>query len=407
MKRMLGLLVLSVLSVLMFPPVHAQQLLLWEDSQQILSANAEKALFKELAQQEVEVVMTMNYSKRCEYLFGEIRKQGGQAVITILDCERRVVGNKTFTNRFFNLDDDQKVIRVSMAIVDIIEERPGPKSAQTNAERDGDATSSEDYEKFVDGEFSVPFNHHTSRYFFSPSSYNLYKGELYYSTLYFMAHDIQYGITDKFSVGMGTTVALLPFYITPKYSFKIDDKNSMSVGTLLGLGTWGVDLFGNLAYGTYTRGDQFTNYTVGLGHLYLEADGDSRNQFVGNLSAMARISDYIYFVTENYYTNMAQKEYAYYYGVPPNEWGWWENAWEFRESYTRSAHYVAGMSGFRFVNKSKNVNAFQFGLTYVFRVVDPIPQKYNSNLWDTQTGRDWRRFIIPTVSFVAKLGKRV
>jgi len=63
--------------------------------------------------------------------------------------------------------------------------------------------------------------------------------------------------------------------------------------------------------------------------------------------------------------------------------------------------------GFRFINKTNNINAFQFGLTYIFRTMDPTPSKYTNGLWYYETPDNWRRFVIPTISFVSKMGKRV
>jgi hypothetical protein len=369
---------------------QAQQLLIWEDPGQVLTAVGEKALVEELSTLNIQVETNLEYRRRCEYLYGSLHRGTNMVTFT--------------TARINSLTEEQKAIRIAMAVSDILDDKKGVAAEEPVAE-----VPAGQYVPFHDGDFSIHFNHHTTRYFFSPTSYNLRKGELYYSTLYFATHDIQYGITDKFSVGMGTTIALLPFYVTPKYSFRLNEKNSFSVGTLLGFGTWGVDLLGNLGYGTWTYGNQFSNFTVGLGHMYLEESGESTNSFVGNLAAMTRISDFIYFVTENYYLKLPHSHSADYYGTPKNQWGWWDGMPQFTEYFNRDAHYIAGMSGFRFVNKHNNIHAFQFGLAYIYRIKEPVPEKYQNDFWnlDRQQNREWKLFIIPAVSFVAKLGKRV
>jgi hypothetical protein len=387
---------------LSFPATtNAQFQILWEDPQDMLSVTAETDLFAQLADDDIEVMLNIEYSKRCNYYYVEITKAMNQASLNVMDCNRKSLGNRTWTSRFFSLESSEQVNRIAVAIAEILENPQSDEGSKNNASTQSDS-------KFSNGLFSVPFNHHTSRYFFSPSSFNLQRGELYYSSLYFGTHDLQYGITDNFSVGMGTTLMLLPFYITPKYAFQLDEKNRFSIGTMVVLGTWGVDLFGNLGYATYTYGSQFNNVTLGLGHLYLQADeSEAMNKFVINASAMARMSDHIYFVTENYFVPIAHERTADYYGVPQNEWGWWDSAPLFNERFTQNANYFAGMLGFRFINKTNNVNAFQFGLTYIFRTVDPIDAKYTNGLWYYESADNWRRFAIPTISFVSKLGKRV
>jgi hypothetical protein len=375
----------------------AQTLMLWDDQQDIISSAGESLLLAKLAENDIEIVMSLDYKKRCDYLYAELTQTLNQATLNIYDCNRNLRGSKSWMSKFFGLSEDEKVTLLTYAIVEIVEKPQLAKSEQPKDER------------FNDGTFTIPFNHHSTRYFFSPSSYNLKRGELYYSTLYFMSHDLQYGITDNFSVGMGTTVALMPFYITPKFSFSTAEKHSFSVGTLMMVGTWGVDFFGNLGYGTYTYGDQFNNVTLGLGYLYMnDSESDAKfNEPVLNIGGMARMSDYIYFVTENYLVNLNSNISADYYGTPKNDWGWWDGPRLFTESFDLRTNYIAGMTGFRFINKNRNVNAFQFGLTYVIKMQDNIPSKYDPMYWDIDQPWQWKRFVIPTISFVSKLGKRV
>jgi hypothetical protein len=396
------LFVFALCVAMSFPAkIYAQFQILWEDPQDILSVSAETQLFTQLAEDEITVVMNIEYSKRCDYYYVEITKSMNQAALNIMDCNRKSLGSRTWTARFFSLESSEQVNRIAVAIAEILENPQSVSSPKTT-------TAPQPESKFNNGLFTVPFNHHTSRYFFSPSSFNLQRGELYYSTLYFGSHDLQYGITDNFSVGMGTTLMLMPFYITPKYAFNLDEKNRFSLGTMIVLGTWGIDLIGNLGYATYTYGSQFNNVTLGLGHLYLESEDNAPlNKFVINAAAMARMSDHIYFVTENYFVPIAHERSADYYGTPQNQWGWWDSAPLFSERFTQNGNYFAGMMGFRFINKNHNVNAFQFGLTYIFRSLESSPAKYTDGKWYYEKADDWRRFVIPTISFVSKLGKRV
>jgi hypothetical protein len=374
--------------------LHSQTKLLWDDQQDLVSSAGETLLFSQLAENDIEVVMTLDYKKRCEYLYAEMTGSSGRATLTIYDCNRKIVGQKSWLSKFFGLSEEERVFMIAYAIAEIVES-PGEVKDQSVRSAKSDV-------RFADSEFMVPFNHHNSRHFFSPTSYNLRRGELYYSTLFFLVHDFQYGITDKLSFGMGTTLFPLPFYITPKYSQPIDAKSTISVGSIMLVGAWGLDFFGNLAYATYTRGNQFDNITFGAGHLYFEAEGFHTNNLVANLSGMKRLSDHFYLVSENYFVPMRENINAYYYSTPDM----WQ--WEFRETSHVSSYLFSGMTGFRFINMEQDISAWQFGLSYVSRFRQPIPAKYSGSNWDVHyNSGDWKRFFFPTISFVRKLGKRV
>ncbi len=362
--------------------VNSQAQLIWEDQGAILSKSAEDALVKKLAENEIEVVVSMDYKKRCEYHYAELTKTVSQVSLKIYDCNRNITGARTWTTKFYSMPEDEQVSRLVFAISEIVfETNPSAKT-----------------DRSPDDFFSVPFNHHATRHFFSPTSFNLKKGELYYSTIFFMMHDFQYGISDNFSLGMGTTSILHPFYITPKFSYKVNEKNSFSVGTMFMLGTWWPDFIGNLGYVTYTYGDEFNNVTLGLGHLYLDMEenvGRTVNEPVLNLSGMFRLSDHVYIVSENYYFGFNENADIYMNNIqlPPIN--------------NIRTNYIAGMFGFRFVSKSKDVRAIQFGLAY-FQRYRQLPSQYNNPNFNVEYGTgDLRRLVLPTLTFYTKLGRRV
>lgn len=385
-----ALLTLTLL-LIMLVSVRSQTMLLWDDQSAIFTNKGSQLLESKLLENDIAIMMTMDFSKRCDYLYGEFNKTMNQAVLSIFDCNRKMLGTQTWMSKFFTLPEDERVALIAFAVVEIIE-----KNMSTLPDHSSGA------DQGFQRAYSIPFNHHLTRYFFTPSSFNLSKGELYYSTLFFASHDLQYGITDNFSIGMGTTLILNPFYVTPKYSFRANEKNSFSVGTMLMIGTWTNDLLGNLGYLTYTRGDQFNNITLGIGHLYMEDDSDViANRVIGNISAMARVSDHLYFVTENYTLSLRSNYTARKYD-PIN----WETIYS--EKFSLNTTYLAGMAGFRFVNKTLNVSAFQFGLGYIIRFRQPLPEKFTApDIMIDGNTKTWKRFILPTIGFVHKLGKRV
>lgn len=122
------------------------------------------------------------------------------------------------------------------------------------------------------GQFASP---HYSRYVFGPSAIPQRKKELYWNNLWLEANTFQYGFTDNFSAGMGfglfSTLAGYPLLMPNfKYGISLDEKNHVAVGTI-GLIT--TDLFqyntgGALPFAVYTRGDEESQFSLGMGWLY-------------------------------------------------------------------------------------------------------------------------------------------
>jgi len=119
------------------------------------------------------------------------------------------------------------------------------------------------------GEYWFP-NLHASRYFFSPSAFGLKKGEGYYGHSYWTLWQTQFGITDDFSIGGGTTPMGFPTTLNAKYSFNIKDDINAAMGWF-----WVGDLFGwtednetilNMPYAVVTKGSTENNITLGMGY---------------------------------------------------------------------------------------------------------------------------------------------
>jgi len=118
-----------------------------------------------------------------------------------------------------------------------------------------------------DGEYWFP-NLHDSRYFFSPSAFGLEKGEGYFGHSYWILWQAQYGITDEFSIGAGTTLFGFPGTVNAKYSFNIKKDLNAAIGWF-----WVGDLFGysdgnvssliNMPYAVVTKGSKENNITLG------------------------------------------------------------------------------------------------------------------------------------------------
>ncbi len=150
-------------------------------------------------------------------------------------------------------------------------------------------------------------NSQEGRYFFSPSSYGLRKGEGYYQNAWIFFNQISYGLSDNFSIGAGMVPLFLfngtatPFWVTPKVSIPITE-NEFAVGGGALLGT----VIGNggsygIVYGTSTFGSRDKNMTIGVGYGYV--DDEFADTPAINLSAMIRTGKRGYFITENYFVS--------------------------------------------------------------------------------------------------------
>ncbi len=147
-------------------------------------------------------------------------------------------------------------------------------------------------------------NPQATRYFWAPNGYGLKKGEGYYQNVWVMFNQVSVGVTDNFSVGLGTVPLFLfsgptPVWITPKVSIPIKkDKINVGAGALVGAVVGEESSSFGLAYGVLTLGSRNKNINIGLGYGFI--DGEWANSPTITLSALIRTGKRGYFVTENY-----------------------------------------------------------------------------------------------------------
>ncbi len=150
-----------------------------------------------------------------------------------------------------------------------------------------------------------PVNAQASRYFFAPNAHGLRRGEAYYQNVWIFFNQVSVGLTDNFTLGLGTVPLFLfggaptPVWITPKFSVPIrEDELSLGGGVLLGtiIGE-DVGAFG-MAYGVITVGDRNTNLNLGVGYGFIGGEwGDLPLLHIGG---MIRLSTKGYLLSENY-----------------------------------------------------------------------------------------------------------
>lgn len=370
--------------------LYSQKFVTINDRSAVISEAVESNISARLRADSLELTSLIDNRKRCDYWFTVLSKEGNELQLSMTDCNDRLAGTKNLGSVIFSASDQEKALLIYYAIAEIIKNPFRQAAGQTEKS----PVNSEPLPPADPGQ-------HKSRYFFAPSAYNLEKGELYYNTLYFFLHDVQYGITDRFSMGMGTTIVGFPFYLTPKITFPIDGKSALALGDMLMIGTYGSRFTGNLIYLTYSRGNNFSHFTFGGGYLvFTGRDIDNRlNSPVINFSALGRISDHIYFITENYISYSKPQQTAYYYD--------YNTGYSTQESYSQSSFFMYNLIGFRFINKVKDVKCWQVGLSFITSAFGKIPDYYtNSNFWQIDNPPSRSLLPIPVIGYARKFGTR-
>jgi hypothetical protein len=375
--------------------VSAQKVLVIIDKAGFMNPEIEKLTGERLAGESVTLATMIDTRDRCSYIYANLFMSGTDLQLKLNDCNDLSPGTKNLGSKILSANDSEKALLLYFALSDLMkktftavsEKAVGDQSvAQPQAEISAPAT--------------VNPGHHRSRYFFAPSSYNLKKGEIYYNTVYFLVHDVQFGLSDQFSMGMGTTIIGFPFYLTPKVTIPVNAKSSFAIGDMLMVGTYGANFTGNLLYSTFTTGGDYNNITFGASYLHVGGGdiSDPSNAMVLNVSALARISDHIYFITENYASDFKVRRTAEAYDY---------NSGTYQSSdYRQNVFFIYGLAGFRFINRSKDIKSWQFGMSYAFTSRGQIPSMYRYSNWYVEYREGSKIIVIPVIGFTKKFSTR-
>ena len=175
------------------------------------------------------------------------------------------------------------------------------------------------------GELWLP-NPHSTRLLFSPTAFPLEKGTGYFSDIYLFFMSVQYGITDRFSLGAG--ISVFPgidfgdnlIYLTPKFTVYNAPRLKLSLGGFLGaagLASNELDGVGNslgILYGVASTGTRESNLTLGLGWGYFGSE--VADQPIVMLGGQGRVTKRLSLVTENWIVSTNHNvEGAISYGV--------------------------------------------------------------------------------------------
>jgi hypothetical protein len=154
---------------------------------------------------------------------------------------------------------------------------------------------------FIKGKPVFP-NPHPSRYFYTPSAIPMDKGEIYIQSVYGVAYQVQFGVTENFSIGATTTIVATPVALTAKYSIKIDEKNTLAFGGLAGIVGWGTETNLGIGFGAFTHGTKESNLTIAGGYAWINTkNSGGGNSPVMSLSGNQRLSKNLSLMGELWY----------------------------------------------------------------------------------------------------------
>jgi len=149
-----------------------------------------------------------------------------------------------------------------------------------------------------------PEDPNPTRLFFAPTGRSLPKGEAYFGVYEVLLPFVQYGITDRISIGGGTPFVFgtgggQPFWVTPKVQVLKTRSTEAAVGVLhfINMG----DFNAGIAYAVVTQGTTDAAATIGAGYAYASEDESRAGAPVVMLGAEKRLSKRVKFVTENYW----------------------------------------------------------------------------------------------------------
>lgn len=146
-------------------------------------------------------------------------------------------------------------------------------------------------------------NHHSTRYFFSPSAIPLKKKKGYYRNSMLTLNGVNYGVTNNISIGAGfefisAIIGEPMWYITPKVGFKVSKNVHIGGGVTLA-GIVNNTKIATIGYAVGTYGNSESNISLGIGY------GFSSNILSDYPSIMIggtrRINKSLAFLSENYF----------------------------------------------------------------------------------------------------------
>ncbi len=158
-------------------------------------------------------------------------------------------------------------------------------------------------------------NPHATRLLFAPTAIPLQGGEGYYQNIYIVANMFNYGILDNLSIGGGfdfiTMFANTDEGWHPMLNFNIKSGFQVAENFHAGAGGMYVTMPGEfsagIGYGIGTFGTYNSNLSLGLGWGFVDNTFEEKPFIM--IGGMARVSEKVWFVSENWITPLDGNKY--------------------------------------------------------------------------------------------------
>ncbi|MFZ9970178.1 MAG: hypothetical protein ACO3GK_02590 [Bacteroidia bacterium] len=275
------------------------------------------------------------------------------------------------------------------------------------------AASAQSDSSFLSPTLQASINHHASRYVFAPSAYPVPMGGFYYQTYDFATHDVQVGLTENFSLGMGYALPLFA-YITPKWSTEVSEKVRFALGDLGATSMFLPQenaIRMNIAYGTFTVGTPQSNASLGIG--YFSNNWSDNSSFIVNGGGMERVTDNIYLVGELWYNQSpltlktTQSTWVLdANGQPIVNNGYYEVTYKDLSLETKQ-RLLFGSLQFRIIGTQENTRSWSFGLAGLSLSRDQKTFK-NQSEWgseyESSIGAINTFLFLPSITYIKKFG---
>lgn len=140
----------------------------------------------------------------------------------------------------------------------------------------------------------------STRYFITTTGASIKKGDSYIIwNLY--GPDIQFGVGDKFGVGVMTSWFGSPIIGTAKYSISIGKNSNLGLGTLLGTGSWASPEYGlALPYAALSFGDAQKNISFSVGYGATFGTDISGGRALFSVAGMSKVNDRLSLVFDSF-----------------------------------------------------------------------------------------------------------
>ena len=166
-------------------------------------------------------------------------------------------------------------------------------------------------------------NPHATRLLFAPTAIPLKRGEGYYQNIYIVGNMFDFGVMDNLSIGGGfdfiTMFASTDDGWNPMLNFNIKSGFKVADNFYAGAGGMYITMPGEvsagIAYGLGTVGNYNSNLSLGLGWGFV--DGTFEGKPFIMMGGMARLSEKLWFVSENWIAPVDDNKYylAVSYGL--------------------------------------------------------------------------------------------